>query len=235
MKSALWRKCVVQYVIPNLPGTWAVRRFTLYQEPVDWLLRALLMDGSRFSTDYGIAVTVQLLAVPFEYNTTHIPWYLSQYGSQTGGRRRWHAPATVAESEADMREILDLIISDALPFFAEAGTIPGYLAALQERNTGVNCHLLEEICYLQLIQNDIEGALRTAETTSQIAPDPDRPWIKEVIDRIRHTTDTARRSPAEALDILRSNVAYTRSKLGLPAPNRSTENQQQAPPRPSAG
>lgn len=186
----------------------------LYREPADWILCYLHMGTSRWSSNYTVMAIVQLLAVPKEFMTGLSMRPLGQGTS----RGMWKAAANVVEAEPAMRDILELIQTEALPEFDRVGTVPGYTALAEElaRRDPQDVHYNEAVFCLRLIRDDIEGALRAAEAVSRAARADGADWALELDARVTRTADAVRRDPGEALQLLRANVAFTRSHLGLP-------------------
>lgn len=213
MKTDLWVRSVKRYVLPELPGSWNVRGPLLYREPVDWLLCCISLDNSRFSSNFSVARTVQLLAVPSRYLGGPESRVLGQGAAQ---RSLWEAPETVADAESVMGEVLDHIRREAMPVFDSIGTLPGYQTPAEERaqRQPNNVHYQEEVFCLRLIQGDTTGALRAAKDLQR--SNETRSWADAIRARVAHTAEVAAQNPEQALDMLRDNIATSKANLRLP-------------------
>lgn len=213
MKSAIWRRSLKKYVMPNLPGGWDVARSILYREPVGWVVCYLTLSNSHWSSDYSVYAIVQLLAVPRKYQSSPS---MDRLGHGAG--QWWKAANTLTEAEPVMREILELIQAEALPVFDRLGSVSGYAAFVEDlaRNRPPNHLFYEEVCYAHLIQGDIAGAALAAEAAHNAAHADGRQFSLEVSDRVSRTMDAAQRSLTEAIEMLRANADYARTHLGLP-------------------
>lgn len=214
MKAVVWRRGVTKYVIPHLPGDWKVAKAILYREPADWLLCYVSMETSRWSSAYRVAAIVQLLAVRKEYQTG----LMMQDLRDATGRGLWQSAANLTEVEPAMREILDLIQTEALPIFDRVGNIAGYarLAEERARQQPMDVHFQHNVFCLRLLQGDVEGALSTAEAVHRAAHADGADWALGIDTNVAGIAQAAQRNPDEAIEMLRSNAAYTRTHLGLP-------------------
>lgn len=216
MRSVVWRRAVTRFVMPELPGSWNVARSFLYREPVDWLLCWVGMSNSRWSSNYSVHASVQVMAVPKEYLGSSLIFLLLGHGSPQ--RSWWEAATNLAEAEPAMGQIRALIQAEALPIFDQLGTVSGYATTVAERaqENPLNYLHNEELFYLRLIQGDVSGALRAAEAAEHGARADGIEFALKVCARVARTAEAARRDPAEALGILHGNADYTRAQLGLP-------------------
>lgn len=84
-----------------------------FPRPVEWILPAIAFVSVRTSSVFKTTATVQLLAKSTEYLTgPHFDE--SGYGTPRVGR--WESPTNLADAEPVMREVLDLIQAEALPY-----------------------------------------------------------------------------------------------------------------------
>lgn len=208
MKPALWRRSVARYVVPELPGTWSTSGTMLYREPVDWILPCLSMTVGRSGNDFQVSSIVLLLAKPEKYLG----------GPYLATLRIWDSPATVEDAEPVMRELADLVRGEVLPSFDRLGTVDGYAGDFEPKalDWPGNVHHQELLFCLRLIQGRVDAALEAAEATRRAAEAETRDWAKEVGHRVVRIAEIARRSPEDAVAVLREQADWTRANLKLP-------------------
>ncbi|GAA2511058.1 hypothetical protein Ahu01nite_099710 [Winogradskya humida] len=207
-----------RYVIPQLPGEWDVARRSggfLYQRPTTWLVRCVLLSNSSYSTAFKAEYVVILLARPTDWISGRFQAFqalpdIFPYWSDP-------APTTVAEAEGPMLQILDLIRDQALPYFDRVGTLAG-LTALVEMEAAAHpedVNIQEELFCLQVVNGDLESALRTAEIADHAAGDDGRDWAIAVGQRVQRNAEAIRRDHSSGISIKRAQADQSRSDLGL--------------------
>jgi hypothetical protein len=201
-------------VLPALPGRWGLKGAILYQEPLDWVLRYVVMQTWPSLRTFYMATGTQLLAVPVGHLTVHVS--LDTPGLQL--RKHRELPEDLDQAQPVMQELAQAMIAEAVPFFAEAGTLHGQLLAAEAdaMSNALNCHHHERLCYIRLLLGDVAGALTAAEAAEQTGQKDGRGWALELAQRARHMADLARDNPEAAIDALRQNAEWTRTKLRLP-------------------
>jgi hypothetical protein len=207
-----------RYVIPQLPGGWEVASRSggfLYRRPTSWLACCVVLWNSNYSTAFHAEYLVFLLAEPSDVVTGR--W--QRFRALREIHPSWPAPAptSVPEAEGPMLEILDLIRDQALPYFDRFGKLATF-APLVEADAAQwpeNVHYQEELFCLQVIQGNLEAALRTADVAESAGRDDGRDWAVAVGQRVRRNADAIRRDPSAGIHIMRAQAGQTRSDLGI--------------------
>lgn len=207
-----------RYVIPQLPGDWDVASRSggfLYRRPTSWLAHCVVLCNSVYSTAFHAEYLVLLLAKPSDVVTGR--WQRFRQLGEIHPFWPDPAPTSVPEAEDPMLEILDLIRDQALPYFDRSGTLATF-APLVEADAAQgpeNVHYQEELFCLQVIQGNLEAALRTADVAESAARDDGRDWAVAVGQRVRQNAEAIRRAPSSGIRIMRAQAEQTRSNLGI--------------------
>ena len=215
MKTRLWRQAVTRHLIPSLPGTWNIAgKQVLFREPVEWILPAIAFGTLRHSSTFVVTAVVQLLARPTEHLTGP---HLRQLGR--GSRRgHWESPTTLVDAEPVMRQVLDLIQAEALPYLDRLSNLEA-LTAEHERlaqEVPEDVHYQESLFICRLLQNDLAGALQAAEQAAGAGRADGRDWALKVAERVTETASVAARDRTEAVEILRGRAQESRRWLKVP-------------------
>ncbi len=161
MKSATWRRLSRTYMVPHLPPVRLVRNLTIFP-PTEHLLRALSTDSSGFS---GVRFVVEAFVMPLYVPSDHIYYtFGGRLGALSGHQERWWTISDENESEV-MREVLDLIRKEALPFLNRLSN-PRELAEHIHRdvhpdNRRTDPHLAESEAYSWIVAGE-PGQARAA-------------------------------------------------------------------------
>jgi hypothetical protein len=139
-----------------------------------------VLSNSNFSTAFKAEYLVILLTKPTDW----VSGRFQAFHSLPGIFPYWSAPApkSVAEAELPMRQILELIRDQALPYFDQVGTLPGFTALVETEAAShpEDVNIQEELFCLQLINGNLDAALRTAEIADHAAHDDGRDWALAV-------------------------------------------------------
>jgi hypothetical protein len=212
MRTALWDRSVRRYVLPRLPGDWDVHGGILYCKPADWLLCAVVLHQSHWSSDFRHDMLATLLAVPSPVLT--VSFFVHPLGHGLG-RGHYTAVTSIAEAEPAMDDLYDLIQLQAIPYLDRVGTLQAYTAEAEAATTPENVNHHQELCYLRLIQGDIDGALQSAELAVATGHAAGYDWTVEIADRVAALANVIRDDPQRAVDLLRDNAAQMRARLKI--------------------
>jgi hypothetical protein len=212
-----WQQCLDRYVVPALPGEWAASGALLYRAPAEWLMCGVVMSGvGGSSSSFRLSAVVQSLPEPNLYITgPHL--LLLRRGPDLGN---FAVPSTVEDAEPMMREVLELIRGQALPYLDATGNLPGYIAATEKLALEQPANFLYHatLFYARLATGDINGAQQAAtafDTAAALEPVVRTPWLPERRTHIAHIMNTAHHNPAAAQAILREQAHQTRTALGI--------------------
>jgi hypothetical protein len=130
----------------------------------------------------------------------------------------WESPTTVADAQPVMLDVLDLIRTQALPYLDRLGDLEALTAEVERlaRDHPMNSNHHEQLFICRLLQDDIHGALHTAEQAVTTARADGRQAALDVAQRVTQTASIAADNAAAAVEILRARAVETRRRLGLP-------------------
>jgi hypothetical protein len=218
MRVTVWRPAATSTLLPALPGRWRVIPWVVHAEPVGWFTRALVFSLSKGQMKVG--GVVQFLAVPVGYWIANVQVDLSGHG------RSWPQQMTPEETNDAMRQVAELALAEAIPFFDAHANLDSRLDYLNERVSSLGRHLGgggwqdvnvdEELAYVHILRHDLSAARTAARWSEQAAAADTRPWATEANERTQRIVTTALRNRDEAIGMLEDQARSTRAALKLP-------------------
>lgn len=217
MRSALWKRAVQKYVVPQLPGDWFVDGTKLVMQPVGHVARAVVRADSKAGTFYLYASLRPLFVGGTDWQST--------LNRRLGGEpdRGLHLPSfeQVEDSAATMDTVVGLVISDALPYLTRHRSVEDFTALC--RNTArdhpgaARVHALREQAAAQILLADTtaEDTLAEIRRIADSTPEPP-PWLLDLAvdtDRLGAELNV---DPEAARRSLLAVEAQTRARFKLP-------------------
>ncbi|MGN9764414.1 hypothetical protein ACTMS2_04505 [Micromonospora sp. SD12] len=216
MDTQVWIEALRRHVIPALGDGWELAGDSLVRTPVGWTAARVVPQPSAHGPAFFLHAQVQLLAEPEPESYT--------CGFRLG---RWEAPGTLAAYAPIAAQVVDTIVSRAVPFFDRHGSLDGYLSHLRERladldpgQEWIDILLDEELTYTHLLLGDLPAAEVTAGFAERAAEQNRRDpqpldWVEEAAGRVAEVITAARRDPAEAREILAGHARANAGELWL--------------------
>ncbi|MFY1598354.1 hypothetical protein [Micromonospora sp. WMMD737] len=216
MDTQVWIEALRRHVLPALGDGWELAGDSLVHTPVGWTAARVVPQPSQYGSAFFLHAQVQLLAEPEPESYT--------CGFRLG---RWEAPGTPAAYAPIAAQVVDAIVSRAVPFFDRYGSLDGYLSHLKERSADldpgqewIDVLLDEELTYVHLLLGDLPAAEVAAAYAGRAAernredPHP-LDWVEEAAGRVSRVIAAARRDPAEAREMLAGHARANADELWL--------------------
>lgn len=217
MKAEVWRRAVTAHVVPRLPGTWLATGYALVQAPITHLASAVVRVPSSYGTSYRLQVVVQPLYVELE------GWQGRSLRQLGRGRGQGHWPGfdTVNEGAESMGRLAVLVESDALPLFAEHGTLAGFRRLCQnaaaEHPSFGKVYPLREQAATEVLLGENTAAVATLDEIQAIADATDEApsWLHQIAAEADSFREAVAADPTAAADTLAAVEERMRTTLRL--------------------
>lgn len=215
MRSAVWRGAVSRYVLPRLPGEWAVHSTLMYRMPAEWVLTGVGMVSSQFGGHFWHELVAQPLFVPAR-------------GWQPVGVRLGHGHeggegvnefASVADGEGPMWWLADRLADGGLETLDRLGTLDGLLGEYERRAEldPANVNWWEVVAGLAVLLGDGERVVRAGRAADAAAEVDQRAWVTPIRERTMEVVRLYGEGPARAVAELERRAEQTRRAVIGPA------------------
>lgn len=203
MKSAVWRGAVSRYLLPQLPGEWAVHSTLAYRVPVEWVLAGVGMVTSQFGGHFWHELVAQPLFVPAR------GW--QPVGVRPGGEGLDDF-ASVADGEGPMRWLANRLADGGLETLDRLGTLDGLLGEYEERaeDDPANVNWWEAIAGLAVLLGDGNRVLDAGRAADAAAEVDRRTWVAPIRNRVRTVVNLYREDPSHARAELERRASQAR-------------------------
>ncbi|WP_213011165.1 hypothetical protein [Paractinoplanes toevensis] len=152
------------------------------------------------SKKFHLIAGTQLLAQPSAGLVLDVSLYVQQatlpHLSSTELHTLRDLPTDTSQAETVMSECADAILTEAVPYLDEYGTLQGQANAHEALvgHNPLNSNAHQRLCYIRLLLGDIHGCLAAADVAQRTARDDGRDWALEIADRVDQIADLASHS-----------------------------------------